>query len=731
MMYGHYLQKKGQHIAIFCVSTTKLRNEHEEFYTELEKRWETLEGKRTLKFKDDERESKRARALGGDYDDVESTSQWSASHLTSASHGTGSHSKKGEEGSRLPYAFLPAEEKQRLREECQSAWDLAFVMCGIKFMAADNKYLRAAIQKTRGIPDFTLACSKTMRTSRLEKLNNKANENKDLRLKVGLKLGFAVTSDGWRSVAKRNYHNYILLSLEGPIFLTLEEVTGEGGAGTDIYAGFEAQFAKLDNDVVANILIGVTDTPSANRTAWRLLEAKHPKQFWIGCAAHEVSLLFKEWVRKVPEILQLFKEGHRIVKWVNNHSEILKLYRFIVPSHFEDRRKHCLMLYSPGDTRMATAFKMLHRILVLYPVLTDLVSRPEYETASQKALKQWSDAQAADKKLTAVNGKYLDRVKLSVQSDAFKERIEAFINSTKSAMYLLRLVDGQSPVIGKFYYSCALVDKHLRVLKEGNNVPGIDTMRAIFMKRWRRWHRPIHTFAYALDPCYQGHELSRQEKADCLQVHRCIVYSRSALTLPPACRQVIKKLDPRNWAKLKIEFDRWRTSGASIFPKEIWEAADETHAYQWWQSFGDDFQLLNVWAAKILSKPIAASACEFNWSDVSNVVTKRTQRLKDDNIEKIVNTRAMTRLEAALSRKVMLGNIPKLDDFLDTLVNDAIATSGHSGDDVADADELEEESESDDDLDVVGEEDAEENLYELGDEPNAALQDDVTTRITC
>lgn len=191
---------------------------------------------------------------------------------------------------------------------------------------------------------------------------------------------------------------------------------------------------------------------------------------------------------------------------------------------------------------------------------------------------------------------------------------------------------------------------------------------------------------------------------------------------------MIKKLDPRNWAKIKVEFDRWRTSGQSIFPKEIWEAADETHAYQWWQSFGDDFEYLNVWAAKILSKPIAASACEFNWSDVSNVVTKKTQRLRDDTIEKIVNTRAMTRLEATLTRKVLLGNIPRLDDFLDMLVNEAITNTGNSGDDVDEAEELEEECESDEELDVVDEED-EENLYELGDEPNETLLADVANRI--
>lgn len=146
----------------------------------------------------------------------------------------------------------------------------------------------------------------------------------------------------------------------------------------------------------------------------------------------------------------------------------------------------------------------------------------------------------------------------------------------------------------------------------------------------------------------------------------------------------------------------------------MWEAADAHHGYQWWQSFGDDFEYLNSIATKILSKPISASACEFSWSDVSGVVTKKTQRLKDDTIEKIINTRAMNKLEASCTRKVLLGNIPKIDDFLDSFVQEAIDNSPTGGDDVEEAEENASESDSDgdEDLDVVAED--EDSLYELG-----------------
>lgn len=174
-----------------------------------------------------------------------------------------------------------------------------------------------------------------------------------------------------------------------------------------------------------------------------------------------------------------------------------------------------------------------------------------------------------------------------------------------------------------------------------------------------------------------------------------------------------KKLSGANWTNVKLEFDRWRTAGQSIFPEEVWKAADTHHGYQWWYSFGDDFEHLKDLATSILSKPISASACEFSWSDVSQVITKKANQRKDDNVERMVNIRAMYKLEDKVMRKVMLGNIPKLDDFLDSLVNAAISESGgHCGDDAPDV-ELESDHESeDDDLGVVDED--EDDLYELG-----------------
>lgn len=64
-MYGHYLQKKNQNMAVTCISLKKLQEDHPNFMKELQKRWDALEGKRTLKAAADESKVKKQKALDG------------------------------------------------------------------------------------------------------------------------------------------------------------------------------------------------------------------------------------------------------------------------------------------------------------------------------------------------------------------------------------------------------------------------------------------------------------------------------------------------------------------------------------------------------------------------------------------------------------------------------------------------------------------------------------------
>jgi hypothetical protein len=72
----------------------------------------------------------------------------------------------------------------------------------------------------------------------------------------------------------------------------LKDVTGQAGTAKAISDEFSEVFETLDESVYDRIVIGCTDTPSANVSAWKSLEAAHPKQIWIGCMAHDLCCLY-------------------------------------------------------------------------------------------------------------------------------------------------------------------------------------------------------------------------------------------------------------------------------------------------------------------------------------------------------------------------------------------------------------------------------------------------------
>lgn len=139
MLYGHYLQKKGEHLGIFCVAPAKLERDYPQFMKEIKQRWEALHTKRTVKVVENAKSKKRERGLSGDVESEEdvvsrggqsSTRTKGSAALSDGGSSRGISAPGGKQ--QLPYGFLSAGDKQRLRDECQSAWDLAFVLCGLR-----------------------------------------------------------------------------------------------------------------------------------------------------------------------------------------------------------------------------------------------------------------------------------------------------------------------------------------------------------------------------------------------------------------------------------------------------------------------------------------------------------------------------------------------------------------------------------------------------------------------
>ena len=547
------------------------------------------------------------------------------------------------------FQLLPAAEQKRRLAACHKAWDMFWFVHGLSFAMFESPLLLQAIKATKECPAFVPCCRQTLSTTHLNARSDDANEFKESRLQAGNRFGFLFTSDGWRNKKRRSYHNFILVSSAGPIFLALKDVTGQAGNAVAIHDEFVDLFSTLDPAVVERIVVGCTDTPSSNVAAWKKLEATFPQQIWMGCMAHEISLLFKDFVKKVPEISSLYRKLKRVTIWIKNHGDILLIYQAKVALNWpNDKRHHTILPYMPGDTRMATTFKLVHRTLLLKDVLEALVTDASYKQCAQSAISGWNSKQKPEGRIPAnADGVFPDAIAKDILSPSTWDLCQEFMSASKTSLYFLRMVDANLPVLGKVYYTCALINKQLAILAASSNLAR--QMLKMFEKRWARWHKDVHVLAYACDPSFQSHALSSSEKQ--------------------AVSRVLKRIRPSNHSQIKVELNTFKTEPGN-FSVDEWSCVDKYHGYMWWSTFGDCFPLLQSVACDILSKQASASSCEFNWSSVSSVERKGRLSLHAPTTNKSVNVAAMYHLNRSQLQAGVLNVLPTFDSIIEGIVED-------------------------------------------------------------
>jgi hypothetical protein len=550
----------------------------------------------------------------------------------------------------LWYSLLSKDERQKREAAVNKAWDMVFFVHGLSFSLTESKLYRLAIAATKRCPAFKPCCRQTLAGSHLSARDVDANLFKAKRLSVGQLYGFLFCSDGWRNKRKRSYHNYILISTAGPIFLSLSDHTGLSGTAQAIHDEVEEVFSQLEVDhpgITLRIVIGCTDTPSANRSSWKLLRLTFPRMIWMGCMAHELGLLFKDWGTKIPELKALFHKLKQVTIWIRNHGDILLMFEAKVRLQWpNDKRKHKIGPYMPGDTRMATVYKLLDRTLSLKCVFESLVTDPAYVKLAQASIKAHNTAAKPEHRVPSrPDGTLVDYVRDTILNPATWSLTIVFQKCARSALYLHRMVDTFQPCLGKVYYYCAITSKHLAMLAPSN--PVVELMKGFFGKRWARWHNPIHTLAYALDPSFQSHQLTAQEKAH--------------------CKAMLAVLRPGQVSSILVELNSFKSEPANFDPDE-WRAVDTCHGYQWWHTFGDCLPGLQSVAIDVLSKAAAASACEFNWSAVSSVERKGRSSLLPASTNATINVAANHKLQVSISHRGVNTKLPTLDGAIEDLV---------------------------------------------------------------
>ena len=211
-------------------------------------------------------------------------------------------------------------------------------------------------------------------------------------------------------------------------------------------------------------------------------------------------------------------------------------------------------LYQPGETRMATYYRMLDHLETVMLVLKRAISHGSYSAIAQKAMKASNDQRRRKNKppkyAADSGGILIDEAAESIDSPDFWKAVGVFLDLLKPAILLLRMVDSAMPCLSKVYYSCCVVDKCLRIVRDQNRHTVVPRKLAIFRKRWKRWHRPFHTAAYAFDPAYQAHKLTQEEQGE--------------------VEKTLHRLYPKTWVTIKSQFVQFKKKlGCFKDPTEV------------------------------------------------------------------------------------------------------------------------------------------------------------------
>jgi len=183
--------------------------------------------------------------------------------------------------------------------------------------------------------------------------------------------GATITSDGWSDVRRRPLLNLLVVSPKGEMFLKAVDTGGE----TKDVAYIAGQLIDCIREVGAdNVIQVVTDSAAVCKAAGMLVEQEFSWIMGTSCTPHCLDLLLED-VGKLPWATEVVTEAKAVVKFITNHHQSQALFC----------GKSVLDLLKLGDTRFATNFIMLDRMLEVREALQELVVGREWKEWNGKS----------------------------------------------------------------------------------------------------------------------------------------------------------------------------------------------------------------------------------------------------------------------------------------------------------------------------------------------------------
>ena len=497
------------------------------------------------------------------------------------------------------------------RRELDRVWAKFFYEANVPFVVARNAAFKEAVMKTAAFKKpYVPPSYHDIRTRLL--VEAKADLEAQLNNRIAesvRKFGGTLALDGWTSVSNRPLCNAMLVSSVGELFLGSVDTTGNEKTA-EYMASIMDKF--IEQVGPHNIVQVCTDNAKSMLKASQIMVKKYPHLYIQGCATHAMDLLLEDW-GKATWIQETLGKAKYLVKFVKNRQMPLAVFR-------KHEAKFSLLL--PGQTRFASNFIMIDRLLKVKDALEQSVVDPEWRAYVTKLRDTRRDRART----------FSRSVKTLVLDEHFWERCTNFREMVAPVVYTLREFDAKEPCMGKALHILRDLEKHVLALRsEPFNLDSdlADIAEDEFYARKQMITTDLHSAGALLNP-YLLHDKELADDPDVIT----------------ACKRVLRKLcTPETYPDVVKEFIAFRHKNVP-FHDMLDPKHQKCSPYAWWDFEGACGKLLAPIAKRILAQTLSSSSCERNWSSYSFVHDKKRNRLLPGRANDLVYVYTNSRLLA-------------------------------------------------------------------------------------
>ena len=486
------------------------------------------------------------------------------------------------------------------RRDCDKAWAKFFYEANIPFNVARSASFKDAVLKTSHMKTSYLPPSyHELRTRLLTQARTDLETSLNDRIFSSVrKYGGTLALDGWTSVSSRPLMNAMLVSPVGELFLGAVDTSGKEKDAVYMATIIEKFIEQVGKE---NIIQICTDNAPVMLNAGKLINGLFPNIFIQGCAAHAMDLLLEDW-GKMKWVKDLLERAKNLVKFIKIRQMPLAVFR---------KHEASLSLLMPGQTRFASHYIMISRLLEVRGALEQSVVDPEWRTYETK------------KTLSARDKAKISRdVKRVVLDDVFWEQCSNFKWMTKPVVHALREFDAKESALGKAYVILRDLENHvfsLRLEPFKLDPELADVCEASFIERKEMVTSGLQCAAALLNPYLHDDEELRNDTV-------AMASAKDVLQLlaPPHLKEVVIE-EFYAFRESFPPFADVRDSSKSQLPPSAW-----------WDIYGSVGKYISPIAKRILAQPLSSSSCERNWSSYSFVHDKKRNRLLPERANDLV-----------------------------------------------------------------------------------------------